>query len=82
MNLIQLGITASRANRGKSVKRSIAQRMVRRSYERNWGLVSLIRSRDFCPPFLPFTLKPMFASNQFGKRLESKVMIAKEAVLG
>jgi hypothetical protein len=42
MNLIQLGITASRANRGKSVKRSIAQRMVRRSYERNWMLVSLI----------------------------------------
>jgi len=35
MNLIQRGTTASRANRGKSVKRSIAQRAGRGSYDRN-----------------------------------------------
>jgi len=35
MNLIQLGITASRANRGKSVKKSIAQGIVHRGYEGN-----------------------------------------------
>jgi len=35
MNLIQRGTTASQANRGKSVKRSIAQCGDRRGYERN-----------------------------------------------
>ena len=42
MDLIRLGITASRANRGKSVKKSIAQRMVRESYECNRGVLSLV----------------------------------------
>jgi len=40
MNLIQRGTTASRANRGKSVKKSITQRGDRGSYDRNewwWG---------------------------------------------
>jgi hypothetical protein len=36
MNLIQRGTTASRANRGKSVKRSIAQRTGGGCYYRNW----------------------------------------------
>ena len=35
MNLIQRGTTASQANRGKSVKYSIAQRGDGRGYERN-----------------------------------------------
>jgi hypothetical protein len=35
MNLIQRWITASRANREKSVKKSIAQGIVHRSYEGN-----------------------------------------------
>ena len=35
MNLVQLGTTASRANREKSVKNSIAQRIVQWSYRGN-----------------------------------------------
>ena len=46
MDLIQLGITASRANRGKSVKGSIAQSNVCNSYERNGVLASWI-PQDF-----------------------------------
>ena len=42
MNLIQRGTTASRANRGKSVKKSIAQRCDRGSYERNESMMSMI----------------------------------------
>ena len=42
MNLIQRGTTASRANRGKSVMKSIAQRGGTDSYQRNWIVASLI----------------------------------------
>ncbi len=42
MNLIQRGTTASRANRGKSVNDSIAQRVGTPSYQRKRLLVSLI----------------------------------------
>jgi len=35
MNLVQLGTTASRANREKSVKNSIAQRIVQWDYGSN-----------------------------------------------
>jgi hypothetical protein len=41
MNLIQRGTTASRANRGKSVKRSIAQRAGGGSYDRNCLVTNL-----------------------------------------
>jgi hypothetical protein len=36
MNLIQRGTTASRANRGKSVKKSITQRTGSGRYDGNW----------------------------------------------
>ena len=42
MNLVQRGTTASRANRGKSVNDSIAQRVGQPSYWRKCWLVSLI----------------------------------------
>ena len=53
MNLIQRGTTASRANRGKSVKGSIAQSNDSNSYERNGGIGQLDSARFH----LPFTLK-------------------------
>jgi hypothetical protein len=48
MNLVQLGTTASRANRGKSVNDSIAQGMVLRSYDGKRMLGSLI-PKILCP---------------------------------
>jgi hypothetical protein len=42
MNLIQRGTTASRANRGKSVKKSIAQYNGSERYVRNAGLAGFI----------------------------------------
>jgi len=43
MNLIQRGTTASRANRGKSVKKSIAQRIGHDSDESNRVMAGLIQ---------------------------------------
>jgi len=40
--ILKLGITASRANRGKSVKSSIAQRIGQESDEGNRGMASSI----------------------------------------
>src|SRR5271169_588103 len=48
MNLIQRGTTASRANRGKSVKKSIARRCGTARYDRNGVVVSLIPTTFRC----------------------------------
>jgi hypothetical protein len=48
MNLVQLGTTASRANRGKSVKGSIAQSNGSNRYERNGVLVTWIPQDFIC----------------------------------
>ncbi len=42
MNLIQLGTTASRANRGKSVNRQYSTKNGASKLRRKWWLVSLI----------------------------------------
>lgn len=47
MNLIQRGTTASRANRGKSVNKSIAQRVGCGSYDSNWSLANLTQTIFF-----------------------------------
>jgi hypothetical protein len=47
MNLIQRGTTASRANRGKSVKNSIAQRFGRGGYDGNCIAANLIQAISF-----------------------------------
>ena len=75
MDLIQLGITASRANRGKSVNRSIAQRMVRQGYERNWGVASWI-PEDF---FGVYPEKDGCTHPTHFGTLEIKELIGKEA---
>ena len=77
MNLIQRGTTASRANRGKSVKNSIAQRFGRGGYESNWSAANLTQTIFF----------GMYSENDTSTHLTGlghkwKVMIANQTILG
>ena len=77
MNLIQRGTTASRANRGKSVKKSIAQRTCRCRYDGNCIVANLPQAISFA----------MYSENDRGTHLTNLAtgperMIANEAVLG
>ncbi len=77
MNLIQRGTTASRANRGKSVKRSIAQRTSRCRYDGNCIVANLTQAISFA----------MYSENDRATHLTNwstglERMVANEAVLG
>ena len=77
MDLIQGGTTASRANRGKSVKRSITQRVGCGGYESHWSAANLTQTIFF----------GMYSENDTSTHLtglghKRKVMIANQTILG
>ncbi len=62
MNLVQLGTTASRANREKSVKNSIAQRIVQADYGGN-GCGNVSVAKQQVPPLRRRRFRSGFGRN-------------------